>query len=699
MAEDIRYKGVTKNSNTNVGEGFHRSLKHTFFHHSNFKDVDDQLAQYALWHHVRVIIQNSIENAKITAQEAQLLVDALDRDELSTISDILEPRKNENKFGHIVLGAPQKLRTIEELVGEIYPNDNQYASLEQLVATFLNVTTPLGPKKQPRRPQPVIEPGSGEEFDSPSSGSETDELSSLSSASDSSNAGVATRRSHKHAGTNTTKAMQLALDEALKENRKLKLERAELKRKAKEEKEKQSRTAGSKPKGLSSQLMTDDERIALLGRRFFIMNEAFVPVETFIFDSEITQIDVTDPARYENNDNAVAVLQREIYESTPEGLQDMLKGTTRFRDIVRPLLYFSLCFVADIHVVSRKGERAFKARSYAKNTDRSSMKECSAMFKKPGSRKFSKYAPVIFPEGKEDMNKIFWVLHLALMLKSALFGRTSIEFDAHGKTSKSKGAPPVGILWGIKEVTPGIVALIAVVAVFLHSPDTEFSIQGNKTEIDYQHLFRFYKKIILRGFQDTPAKRKQYSEMFCWYNTIVFSDRAPAFLIALPDDENDDKSSDDERAFCTTGGGDGAQENEEVEDWDMIPNEWGYDSNNTHSDGNHRADEHSLPLNSTQPAILADQLQPQAEIHNLTGPSVGQASSKIRKSKPTKAKQKVSKGKQRAPADARSSKTDQQGSRLARELARLDISEQPGPDSNNAGPSTRRRSKRVTKTT
>ena len=65
--------------------------------------------------------------------------------------------------------------------------------------------------------------------------------------------------------------MQLALDQALKENRKLKLKKAKLKRKVKEAKQKSTATAlGSKHKSdQGSKLLSNDDSIALLGKRFF----------------------------------------------------------------------------------------------------------------------------------------------------------------------------------------------------------------------------------------------------------------------------------------------------------------------------------------------------------------------------------------------------------------------------------------------
>ncbi|RXW14294.1 hypothetical protein EST38_g11558 [Candolleomyces aberdarensis] len=301
---------------------------------------------------------------------------------------------------------------------------------------------------------------SGEEIEIPS-----DLGSDSASKSDSglSSGGAATKPA-KSSQNDTTKAMQLALDQALKENRELKLEKAELKRKAKEAKQKSEVAAsGSKHKSdQGSKLSSNDDRIALLGKKFFFLNEPFVPPNAFIFD-KITSVDVTDPSRYETDSLQLAVLRREIWETTPEDLRGLLKGTTHFRDIFRTKGSDNLR-----HIISelRKGAIptifANSVTAYATGTDRSAIPECVSRFKKSGSTRFSKYAPVIFPDGKEDMDRIFRVLHLPLIAKAALFGKSAIKFDEDGKAKKPKGPPTVGIIWGVNEATPGMVAISAV---------------------------------------------------------------------------------------------------------------------------------------------------------------------------------------------------------------------------------------------
>jgi hypothetical protein len=149
------------------------------------------------------------------------------------------------------------------------------------------------------------------------------------------------------------------------------------------------------------------------------------------------------------------------------------------------------------------------------------------------------------------------------MLKATLFGKTSIQFDENGKTSSAKGPVPVGKLWGIKEVTPGAIAMIATVvskdhiscsqsetsppqAVNIHSPDTEFGAKGNKTGVDYEKLNSFYQEIILKGFAKDET-RERFLNLFKWWNSIVFTDRLPDALLAQI--ESGDESSDADEAL------------------------------------------------------------------------------------------------------------------------------------------------------
>ncbi|KAG1843778.1 hypothetical protein DFJ58DRAFT_635301, partial [Suillus subalutaceus] len=62
------------------------------------------------------------------------------------------------------------------------------------------------------------------------------------------------------------------------------------------------------------------------------------------------------------------------------------------------------------------------------------------------------------------------------------------------------GGPPRNFkLWGISTITPGAIAWSATMAIFLLSPDTTFSQdgQGKNLGIQYKNLFYSFKKILV----------------------------------------------------------------------------------------------------------------------------------------------------------------------------------------------------------
>ncbi|RXW17147.1 hypothetical protein EST38_g8708 [Candolleomyces aberdarensis] len=110
-----------------------------------------KLAQYALWHHIRTIIQNSIDIAQLTAEEAHQLASALDANELADAIGVLKPKAHVNQFGQIILGAPQKPQAMQE-VTNTYKNNPNYESFEKLLKAFLNINinAQVGPIKEYR---------------------------------------------------------------------------------------------------------------------------------------------------------------------------------------------------------------------------------------------------------------------------------------------------------------------------------------------------------------------------------------------------------------------------------------------------------------------------------------------------------------------------------------------------------------------
>jgi len=78
---------------------------------------------------------------------------------------------------------------------------------------------------------------------------------------------------------------------------------------------------------------TEDQKIAMYGRKFGVMNDMFISRQVFM--QPRTAFSPEDPARYANDENKLKGLISELWEEVPQELHSVMEGHTRFRDIVR----------------------------------------------------------------------------------------------------------------------------------------------------------------------------------------------------------------------------------------------------------------------------------------------------------------------------------------------------------------------------
>jgi len=116
------------------------------------------------------------------------------------------------------------------------------------------------------------------------------------------------------------------------------------------------------------------------------------------------------------------------------------------------------------------------------------------------------------------------------MLKSILFGPASLS------SNKPPSRITQGKVWGTTYVTPGAIALMAVLvspnlsvynrfnqptnfkAIFLHSPDKEFASDGGNSKIPYESWFQQFKHYLTKN-----ATLPDIKHLFMWWNGCVFS--------------------------------------------------------------------------------------------------------------------------------------------------------------------------------
>ena len=122
------------------------------------------------------------------------------------------------------------------------------------------------------------------------------------------------------------------------------------------------------------------------------------------------------------------------------------------------------------------------------------------------------------------------------MLQANLHGPSSVK----NPNAKSKGGvQPAAVCWGVNSITPGAIALATVVvsdtlpckqmhilnhsvqAIYIVSPDTEFSDVSDISGIPYCRCFNTYKSCLLEKIKKNSPQVKL---IFSWYNSRLFGD-------------------------------------------------------------------------------------------------------------------------------------------------------------------------------
>ncbi|KAI0686369.1 hypothetical protein BC835DRAFT_1420467 [Cytidiella melzeri] len=124
------------------------------------------------------------------------------------------------------------------------------------------------------------------------------------------------------------------------------------------------------------------------------------------------------------------------------------------------------------------------------------------------------YCDVLYPEGHErEINWLFRTRRIVVVIQSGILGQGSPR-GAQATNTLSKAHQ-----WGIKEVTPGLIAFAAVVLVYLISGDNTFSPKNSTLKVTYDYPLFFDRFVwLMITKRDTPGTQ----ELFQWMNHQVF---------------------------------------------------------------------------------------------------------------------------------------------------------------------------------
>ncbi|KAG1735251.1 hypothetical protein EDD22DRAFT_787730, partial [Suillus occidentalis] len=287
----------------------------------------------------------------------------------------------------------------------------------------------------------------------------------------------------------TLKALQIQLQRLTEENRSIKEENKTLRA----EKPKRKRRVDTQ-----HELSVHEDTITIYARKYGMMVEMFPSSELLnkkLLESP-TPFDSSE--RYTTEATQESAFLDELYRHFPESVHKVME-TSYFSDLV-------LKCIPDARANEIKKLRGVAGDVFHLpskyftniNFERATIPEIQQLLGVTSATDlaYKIFPPVLFPGLKDDksLKTVFgnWEL-LARILKASLRGITSLQ------GSSGSGAHTNSLKWSVRQVTPGSIAWAAVIAIFLISPDTEFSSTGigKKSNINYKNLFFHYKKILV----------------------------------------------------------------------------------------------------------------------------------------------------------------------------------------------------------
>ncbi|KIJ54947.1 hypothetical protein M422DRAFT_24811 [Sphaerobolus stellatus SS14] len=241
------------------------------------------------------------------------------------------------------------------------------------------------------------------------------------------------------------------------------------------------------------------------------------PSETFqlILDEEYDPVD-----RFQSEDGWLQGQLRDLLEVLPGHWHKEMKDELFINTFVSAMQQ-QRCN-ASTRVRPDAGAAIFKCTHEEFSNRADTFKELIGWSSESGSYKV--LAPILFKnyEGKMDKWKIFRNPILMRTYAALLIGPSSIKKAKGDKNYVRNGSHhSVESLWGVRCVTPAVIAASAILARFSASADSSFQPTGAITQITYQKDYEFYLKYLSEGLR---ANNRAVIGIFEEWNKIFYSD-------------------------------------------------------------------------------------------------------------------------------------------------------------------------------
>ncbi|EPQ59139.1 hypothetical protein GLOTRDRAFT_125450 [Gloeophyllum trabeum ATCC 11539] len=312
-------------------------------------------------------------------------------------------------------------------------------------------------------------------------------------------------------------ASQLREGKALKDVKRLVGQVAELKLKLRNRKE--------RGKEVPAAILARLDDIAMCGRKYNVMHDPWPNAELFSRARPEGEVVLIGPRRFLSDKMREAAIVEELYMFLPENLHEMIgpEGHSSFTKEFRQKGGNSRASL--VHKLSTQAVSIFKCLGVTENhladgNDRANCPELQRLLKyDTTSPKYPSWLPVLF-EGvprhfrESNLKYVFRNRALFNLLWCVLWGKLPT-----GSSNKPRGGPDTnGKKWNVTSITPGAIAWAAIAAIYLLSPDTEFSATGKTTHINYSELFTRYKNSIIAGMDNQSVQ-----DTISMYNRFLFS--------------------------------------------------------------------------------------------------------------------------------------------------------------------------------
>ncbi|KAK7682342.1 hypothetical protein QCA50_014547 [Cerrena zonata] len=160
---------------------------------------------------------------------------------------------------------------------------------------------------------------------------------------------------------------------------------------------------------------------------------------------------------------------------------------------------------------------------------------CRLLGYNPTRKKYQALPPILYPSGQETHQSLVFRSPALLQLgRMILFRQSSLTQTATFRPHPNS----TGKKWSIVEVSPGYIAFVAIVLIYLLSPDANFQERGAESQIAYHALFDRYKKVIISSIQGSRGR-----SLFKLWNEYVFGSATP---ITTDNSPNERAELDDE---------------------------------------------------------------------------------------------------------------------------------------------------------